>query len=165
MKQELVEKFPIEPPRSSKDGVYQKDFFLNFHVLLYKYRKYGRDIMSENNFNWRIKLLQEAEEMMKNNQTNDPEIKEQEGDVRKKYMAYIKEENIDADAYTQKLQELIFDYFNMIKKEYYMALDKYATDPDYVKEIKEEHEKVDKEMYDEEMSLPIPETLTKEIAN
>ena len=46
-----------------------------------------------------------------------------------------------------------------------MALDKWATDPDYVKQVKDEYAKIDKEMYDEEFNLPIPETLNKEITN
>ena len=46
-----------------------------------------------------------------------------------------------------------------------MALDKYATDTDYVKVVKDEYAKIDKEMYDEEMSIAVPDTLTKQIAN
>lgn len=59
----------------------------------------------------------------------------------------------------------MFDFFNMIRKEYYMSLDKYATENDYITQVKEAYAKIDKEMYDEEMSMPVPETLTKEIAN
>ena len=46
-----------------------------------------------------------------------------------------------------------------------MALDKWATDPDYIKQVKDEYAKIDKEMYDEEMSVEVPEGLTKDIAN
>ena len=46
-----------------------------------------------------------------------------------------------------------------------MALDKWATDPDYVKQVKDEYAKIDKEMYDEEMNIEVPESLTKPIAN
>ena len=59
----------------------------------------------------------------------------------------------------------MFDFFNMIKKEYYMSLDKYATDSNYITQVKDEYAKIDKEMYDEEMSIAVPESLTKEIAN
>lgn len=59
----------------------------------------------------------------------------------------------------------MFDFFNMIKKEYYMALEKWAVDEQYVKEIKEKYAQIDQEMYDEEMALAVPETLTREVAN
>lgn len=59
----------------------------------------------------------------------------------------------------------MFDYFNMIKKEYYMTLDKWASDNDYIKEIKEKYAKIDQQMQDEEMGVPVPESLTKDVAN
>ena len=46
-----------------------------------------------------------------------------------------------------------------------MSLDKWATDNDYVKQVKDEYAKVDKDLYDEEMNIEVPQTLTREIAN
>lgn len=86
-------------------------------------------------------------------------------DLRQKYESILKNEQNDIDGFVEKLQELIFDYFNMIKKEYYLTLDKQSSDLDYVKCVKEVYSKIDKEMYDEEVSQPTPEGLTKEIAN
>ena len=50
------------------------------------------------------------------------------------------------EEFTVELQDNVFDYFNLIVKEYYMSLDKYGSDPDYVKIIKEEYAKIDKEV-------------------
>jgi len=58
----------------------------------------------------------------------------------------------------------VFDYFNLIVKEYYLALDKWSTDVDYTNTIKAEYEKIDKELEKEEMSEPVPEELTKALA-
>ena len=56
------------------------------------------------------------------------------------------------EKYNEKLEEMMFDYFNMIKKEYFMSLDKWASDADYIASIKEKYAKIDQEMKDEEMS-------------
>ena len=43
----------------------------------------------------------------------------------------------------------------MIRKEYYMSLDKWATDSEYVKKVKDEYKKIDQELYDEEMNVEV----------
>ena len=58
----------------------------------------------------------------------------------------------------------MFDYFNIIIKEYYMALDKWSQDIEYTNLIKAEYMKVDKEIDDEDMNEAIPEGLTKQMA-
>lgn len=68
------------------------------------------------------------------------------------------------EQFTIHLQDIIFDYFNLIVKEYYMALDKWSADDDYVKQVKEEYAKIDKEVDEEELSVAIPEELTKAMA-
>ena len=45
----------------------------------------------------------------------------------------LKKEEQDLEGFTLKLQETIFDYFNLITKEYYMTIDKLNGDLDYVK--------------------------------
>ena len=45
-----------------------------------------------------------------------------------------------------------------------MTIDKWGSDPEYVAAIKEEYSKIDKEIEDENMSVPLPEKLTKDIA-
>ena len=63
-----------------------------------------------------------------------------------------------------KLQDYVFDYFNLIVKEYYLSLDKWSSDMEYVKLIKDEYEKIDKQILEEEAQEEIPEGLTKEMA-
>lgn len=153
---------PSEPPRTLEDGLYQRDFFVNFHVTLYKYRKYGAEIVSEHNFRTRINFLRESEQAVEAGAgADDATVKE----LKEKYHAMLKGEKTDIEKYSEKLEEMMFDFFNMIKKEYYMSLDKWASESEYVTQIKEKYAKIDQEMYDEEMSLPVPETLSKEVAN
>ena len=58
----------------------------------------------------------------------------------------------------------MFDYFNLIVKEYYLAVDKWGQDLDYTAEIKEIYSKIDKELEEEELSEEVPRELTREIA-
>jgi hypothetical protein len=45
-----------------------------------------------------------------------------------------------------------------------MTLEKWGQDPEYVRRIKEEKEKIDKQLQEEEMAEEIPQGLNKEIA-
>ena len=40
----------------------------------------------------------------------------------------LKLEDKDLDEFNADLQELIFDYFNLISKEYYLTIDKFTGD-------------------------------------
>jgi hypothetical protein len=62
-----------------------------------------------------------------------------------------------------KLQDTVFDYFNIIVKEYTLALDKWHGS-DYTQILKENYEKIDKEFEDMELAEEIPEGLTKELS-
>ena len=77
-------------------------------------------------------------------------------ELKEKYHAMLKGEKGDIEKYHEKLEEMMFDFFNMIKKEYIMSLEKYASDSNYLTEIKEKYKKIDEEMKEEEMSLPVP---------
>ena len=65
------------------------------------------------------------------------------------------------EGYTIQLQDHVFDYFNLIVKEYYMSLDKWGADPEYVKIIREEYKKIDDEANEEELKEEVPEILTQ----
>jgi hypothetical protein len=45
----------------------------------------------------------------------------------------------------------------MIVKEYLMTIDKWGMDPEYVAAIKEEYGKIDKELEEENLAMPLPE--------
>lgn len=42
------------------------------------------------------------------------------------YDHVLKDEDKEVTEFTFQLQELVFDYFNLIVKEYYMAIDKWS---------------------------------------
>ena len=76
----------------------------------------------------------------------------------------MRTETAESESFNKKLLDVVFDYFNLIQKEYAMALDKWSPDPDYVKQVKETYQKIDKEYEEEEQTEPIPEGLTKPVA-
>jgi len=49
LKSELKEHFPINPPKDD-DGLFSKQFMLDLHTLLYKYKKMGSELLGESNF-------------------------------------------------------------------------------------------------------------------
>lgn len=76
----------------------------------------------------------------------------------------MKGEDKEVTELTLQLQEIVFDYFNLIVKEYYMAQDKWSNDPIYVEELRAEYEKIDKEIEKDEMSEEVPEDLNEKMA-
>lgn len=46
-----------------------------------------------------------------------------------------------------------------------MAIDKWAQDEDYITQVKAQYAKIDKEFEEDEMSVDLPEGLTKELAD
>ena len=54
------------------------------------------------------------------------------------------------------IQDNVFDYFNLIVKEYKMALDKWSQNIDYTNKIKDEYGKIDKEIEEMELSEELP---------
>ncbi len=57
----------------------------------------------------------------------EEEFKELEND----YQQILKNEEIDIEEFTKELKEYVFDYFNIIEKEYMIAVDKWSLDEDY----------------------------------
>ena len=58
----------------------------------------------------------------------------------------------------------MFDYFNIIVKEYMMSLDKWRGDTDYTNAIRDKFKVIDEEFKQSELDQEIPECLTKELA-
>ena len=50
LKKELRGNFSFETPKDPEDGLLTRDFFVQMHVLIYKYKKYGQDMLEEANF-------------------------------------------------------------------------------------------------------------------
>ena len=80
--------------------------------------------------------------------------------IHKQYQEVLRGEANDINAFTQDIQDTVFDYFNMIVKEYLMTIDKWGSDPDYVAQIKEEYVKIDKELEEENKAIPLPQELS-----
>ena len=161
LKKEL-QKYKIELPR---DGIYiKKDFFVTLHIIIYKYKKYGQELMSNANFRERIAFLEQKEEMKENQEDLTDEGKKLSAELNEKYSKLVQQENGELDQFTLKLQEFVFDYFNLINKDYHISLEQWNSDTEFVKLIKDEYEKIDKQIKDEEMEEEIPEGLSKEMA-
>ena len=60
-----------------------------------------------------------------------------------------------------EIKDIVFDYFNIITKEYEMAHEKYKLDEDYKNTLEEIKKQVEDEYIDKKIET-IPETLTKE---
>ena len=73
------------------------------------------------NFHERIVYLQQVEEL-KQNEGGDTLMAKQ---LMEKYDNVLKGEKKDVEAFDQQLEECVFDYFNLIVREYYMARDKW----------------------------------------
>ena len=58
-----------------------------------------------------------------------------------------------------EVKDIIFDYFNLITKEYEMSYEKWRTDESYQTRLKEIKEKVDLEFV--EKRFEVPTTLTQ----
>lgn len=90
-------------------------------------------MIEEANFHARIALLQEKEQIELEKEAASAEDKERAKKLNDEYTVLLKSEKDDMEQFTIQLQDIIFDYFNLIVKEYYMALDKWSADTDYVK--------------------------------
>ena len=62
LKKELKLTFPINVPRD-QDGLPTKEFFIKIHTIIYKYKKYGHDMIAEANTAERINILEQIEEL------------------------------------------------------------------------------------------------------
>ena len=141
---------------------------------MYKFKKFGHEMIIDANTRFRINCLQQIDAFKSQGDVDNPQDggpaavpAEKQSVIReisKKYSDSLSGEVQTLNEFTQLLQDCTFDYFNLILKEYMIALDKWGADEDYCTKIKEEYARIDKDLEDEEMSYPIPEKLTKELA-
>lgn len=57
LKKEL-QTYNIDLPKDS-NGLIDKNFFVKLHTLIYKFKKYGQEMLTEANFRERIEFLEE----------------------------------------------------------------------------------------------------------
>ena len=60
-----------------------------------------------------------------------PEGMVQYKELQAKYDAVLKNESVEMESFAKKLQEIVFDYFNLITKEYYLSIDHYSQEMEY----------------------------------
>lgn len=90
-------------------------------------------MIEEANLQLRINNLQQKDAIDQEGDAASAEDKEKAKTCQEEYTAILKGEKQDMEKFTIQLQDIVFDYFNLIVKEYYMSLDKWGADPDYVK--------------------------------
>ena len=84
--------------------------------------------------------------------------------LQAQYQENLLSEGTALNKFTSQLEDCVFDYFILIVKEYMMTSDKWAADADYMESIKAEYAKIDKEIEADEAAVPLPDKLTKELA-
>ena len=52
-------------------------------------------------------------------------------ELQVKYDTILKGESAEMESFAKKLQEFVFDYFNLIVKEYYLSIDHYSLEMEY----------------------------------
>ena len=55
----------------------------------------------------------------------------------KDYQELLKGEEKDNNEFTLEIQECVFDYFNLIVKEYYLNIDRMQGNAEYADEVRE----------------------------
>ena len=89
-------------------------------MIIYKYKMYGREILSEANFRERIVYLEEQEEMKRDGEDKTPEGMARYKELQTLYDNCLKGESEDMAKFDLKVQDYVFDYFNLIIKEFYL---------------------------------------------
>ena len=59
-----------------------------------------------------------------------------------------------------EVKDIVFDYFNIITKEYEMSYEKWRNDDDYQKQLQDYKKQIDKEYL--EKKFDVPSSLTKQ---
>lgn len=69
------------------------------------------------------------------------------------YEQAIKGEDVSIENLNTELQDTVFDYFNIIEKEYSVSRDLIKDDPDYVKLLEDSVEEINQKYNPEDKSL------------
>lgn len=114
LKQELLNELsakPIEPEKDAKDHFLTRDFMVYIFRLLYTYQTIGKEVVKEQHLERRIQCLKE---------------KDMAG-----YQAALEARTKDFQSVQMDMKDIVFDYFNIITKEYEIAYEKWKSDADY----------------------------------
>ena len=80
-----------------------REFFVRMHVLIYKYKKYGQDMLEEENFQQRISHLEMKDAIDQEGAQASPEDQASAKKYQEEYTALLKTETKDMEEYTIKL--------------------------------------------------------------
>ncbi len=117
LKRELLNelgKYPIEPPKD-QDYIMTKDFMITLFKILFTYQTIGREVVKEEILDRRIQHLRAGES--------------------DKWEAIIDSRAKEFQKVQMEMKDIVFDYFNIITKEYELAFEKWKDDPQYVDAI------------------------------
>lgn len=143
LKKELIKDLRQRPITAPKDADYTftSEFMVYLYRQLYTYQTIGKEVLKEQIFEKRIALLK----------ANEIPAYQEVLDNRQKGFAEIQME----------IKDIVFDYFNLITKEYEMSYEKCRSDTKYQDEIAEIKKQVDIEYVDRKWD-EVPAGLTVE---
>lgn len=126
-----------------KEGYFfTKDFMILLFKIMYTYQTIGAEVVKEDLFERRIEALR----------TQD----------QKAYTKLVLDSQTEQTEIKIEVKNIVFDYFNIIVKEYEIAYTRYNKDKDYIEEISRIQDEIDKEYV--ATKYVSPEELTKEKA-
>jgi hypothetical protein len=97
------------------DFTFTRDFMVYLFKLLFTYQTIGREVLKEQIFEQRINLLK-ANELTQ-------------------YKEVLEKRQEDFTKIQSEIKEIVFDYFNIITKEYELSYDKCRNDQEYQDKI------------------------------
>lgn len=117
LKKELIKElkqYPIDGPKEA-DYTFTKDFMITLFKLMYTYQVIAKEIVKESGLWQRLEYLRDNNDV--------------------KYQESIESRTEGLQAVSLEIKEIVFDYFNIISKEYEMSYEKYKQDEEYKKAL------------------------------
>jgi hypothetical protein len=79
LKRDLRNNFEVDLKRDPSDGLFEKEAFVKIHVLMYKFKKFGHDMIIDANNRERLSLLAKIEQIKK--ESDHVEAKARSGEL------------------------------------------------------------------------------------
>ena len=134
------------------------EFLVDMHSLIYKYKLAGHDMIGDAYFKERINILKEAEAAAVNTNTDGS------NKLMELYQQKLKSSDHRQLDYVDNITTNIFDYFNIITKEYYLNIDRIQKDTEYSEMLNDSYKKIDEDERKAEEDAELPEGLDKALA-
>lgn len=143
VKRELVKELrqrSFDPPKD-QDYTFPMEFMVYLYKQLYTYQTIAREVLKEQIFERRVTLLKEGK--------------------LEEYKETLESRQTDFTKIQSEIKEIVFDYFNIITKEYELSYEKWRADKDYQEQIAQIKTQVDEDFVDRKFDA-FPESLTIE---